>query len=212
VRRGETANFYPSSVEDADRECAEQALECEFEQAMASTADTSASEQSATIAAAKQQAPKTARARRKRRGRLDGVDRHPARLEIEALLVRGASLRQLEKRFGIPFYTLHRHLKRLKQTAPETVAAIAAADWKVPPGQEFDSVVLLGLEQGLVPPRIVDNPLLAAAIEQQVLREMYLSVSRARVRIVVALNKGAAPNSIIEAAEAANLIRRGEIT
>lgn len=78
-------------------------------------------------------------------------------------------------------------------------------------GQEFDAVVLVGLEQGLVPPRIVDNPALAAAIEQQVLREMYLSITRARTRLIVAINQGAMPNNIIEGARAQSLLSSGTI-
>lgn len=55
-------------------------------------------------------------------------------------------------------------------------------------GQEFDAVILVGLEEGLVPPRVVDNDALAAAVEQQMLRELYLGLTRARfqVRIVIA--------------------------
>jgi superfamily I DNA/RNA helicase len=73
-------------------------------------------------------------------------------------------------------------------------------------GQEFDAVLSVGLEQGVVPPRIVDNPTLAAAVEQQVLREMYLSITRARYRYVVLLNRGTISNSIIASAQANSLI------
>lgn len=78
-------------------------------------------------------------------------------------------------------------------------------------GQEFDAVVLVGLEQGLVPPRVMDNAPLAAAIEQQVLREMYLAISRARIRVIFSLNNGAAPNSTLQEAESAHLVSRGQI-
>ena len=73
-------------------------------------------------------------------------------------------------------------------------------------GQEFDAVLSIGLEQGIVPPRIVDNVTLAAAVEQQVLREMYLVVTRARYRYAVMLNKTAVPNAIIEGASSKGLI------
>jgi superfamily I DNA/RNA helicase len=73
-------------------------------------------------------------------------------------------------------------------------------------GQEFDAVLSIGLEQGVVPPRIVDNATLAAAIEQQVLREMYLVITRARYQYLIMLNKNAVPNSIIEGASAKGLI------
>lgn len=79
-------------------------------------------------------------------------------------------------------------------------------------GQEFDAVILVGLEQGVVPPRVVDNPALAAALEQQVLREVYLSISRSRFRVLVALNIAATPNSVITDALDAGLLKRGTIS
>jgi len=78
-------------------------------------------------------------------------------------------------------------------------------------GQEFDAVILVGLEQGIMPPRVVNNPPLAAALEQQVLREIYLSVSRARFRVVVAINRGGTPNAALAAAREAGLIDLGAI-
>lgn len=79
-------------------------------------------------------------------------------------------------------------------------------------GQEFDAVVLVGLEQGVMPPRVIDNPPLAAALEQQVLRETYLSISRARFRVIIALNETSSPNAIVAAAQSAGLILAGAIT
>lgn len=64
-------------------------------------------------------------------------------------------------------------------------------------GQEFDAVILVGLEQGITPPRLADNETLAVAIEQQVLREIYLSVTRARYRVVIVLSRGAALTGIL---------------
>jgi superfamily I DNA/RNA helicase len=78
-------------------------------------------------------------------------------------------------------------------------------------GQEFDAVVIVGLEQGVMPPRVVNNPALAAALEQQVLREIYLSVSRARFRVVVVMNNGATPNSVLAAALQAGMLVNGAI-
>nr|WP_294502116.1 UvrD-helicase domain-containing protein [uncultured Rhodopila sp.] len=78
-------------------------------------------------------------------------------------------------------------------------------------GQEFDAAILVGLERGIMPPRVSDNPALTAALEQQVLREVYLAVTRARDRVVVALNRGALPNGIIEEAKMAGLITEGQI-
>lgn len=78
-------------------------------------------------------------------------------------------------------------------------------------GQEFDAVILVGLEQGVVPPRVVDNPALAAALEQQVLREVYLSISRSRFRVIVALNTAATPNSVVTDALEAGFISEGTV-
>jgi superfamily I DNA/RNA helicase len=65
-------------------------------------------------------------------------------------------------------------------------------------GHEFDAVVLVGLEQGLVPPRIPDNVALASAVEQQTLREIYLAVTRARYRVIVALSAGATLTPVLQ--------------
>jgi hypothetical protein len=73
-------------------------------------------------------------------------------------------------------------------------------------GQEFDAVVLVGLEQGVVPPRVPDNDALAAAVEQQSLREIYLAVTRARYRLIVAIAAGAAPTSVLQEAARAGFV------
>lgn len=75
-------------------------------------------------------------------------------------------------------------------------------------GQEFDAVILVGLEQGLVPPRVLGNDALAAAVEQQSLRELYLAITRARYRLLVVVGAGATASSVIQDAERAGLIGR----
>ena len=75
-------------------------------------------------------------------------------------------------------------------------------------GQEFDAVILVGLEQGLVPPRVLGNDALAAAVEQQSLRELYLAITRARYRLSVVLSAGASASGVIQDAERAGLIGR----
>ncbi|MDC0679708.1 UvrD-helicase domain-containing protein [Sorangium atrum] len=67
-------------------------------------------------------------------------------------------------------------------------------------GQEFDAVVCVGLEQGVVPIRVHGNDGLSAALEQQALREMYLAFTRARTELVIVVGRGAAPTSILQAA------------
>lgn len=73
-------------------------------------------------------------------------------------------------------------------------------------GQEFDAVVMVGLEAGLVPAAISDNQALATAVEQQVIRDMYLGITRARYRVVFAISKGNTPNVFIENAMKAGLV------
>jgi superfamily I DNA/RNA helicase len=73
-------------------------------------------------------------------------------------------------------------------------------------GQEFDAVILVGLEAGVTPPIILDNQPLATAVEQQAIRDMYLGITRARYRVVVAISKGNMPNRILEMAQGAGLI------
>lgn len=106
---------------------------------------------------------------------------------------------------------LHILSQRGERVAPDEPLVILSR----PPyvgGQEFDAVILVGLEQGIVPPRILDNDALAAAIEQQVLREMYLSVTRARARLIIAINQGALPNGIVQAAKDQSLISIGTVS
>lgn len=74
-------------------------------------------------------------------------------------------------------------------------------------GQEFDAVILVGLESGLVPPTISDNLALANAVEQQVIRDMYLGITRARYRVMVVVAKGNLPNKLMQQAREAGLIK-----
>ena len=64
-------------------------------------------------------------------------------------------------------------------------------------GQEFDAVILVGLEQGVVPPRVVGNDALAVAIEQTTVRELYVSITRARYQVLVVLSGGTTLTSIL---------------
>lgn len=102
---------------------------------------------------------------------------------------------------------LHVLMQRGEKISPDQPLVVLSR----PPfigGQEFDAAILVGLEQGVVPPRVADNAALGAALEQQVLREVYLSVTRARYRVIVAVNRGAAPNAIIEGAISGKLITK----
>lgn len=73
-------------------------------------------------------------------------------------------------------------------------------------GQEFDAVILVGLESGLVPPVISDNLALSNAVEQQAIRDIYLGITRARYRVMVVMSQGNLPNKIIQQAKDVSLI------
>jgi hypothetical protein len=73
-------------------------------------------------------------------------------------------------------------------------------------GQEFDAVVVVGLEQGRVPPRVQGNEALAAALEQRALREIYVSFTRARYRLVIVNAARSAPTTLLSDAIGANVL------
>jgi UvrD/REP helicase N-terminal domain len=73
-------------------------------------------------------------------------------------------------------------------------------------GQEFDCVVCVGLEQGVVPVRVSGNDALSSALEQQSLREMYLAFTRSRTELSILVSRGAAPNAAIADAISAGLV------
>jgi superfamily I DNA/RNA helicase len=73
-------------------------------------------------------------------------------------------------------------------------------------GQEVDAVILVGLEQGLVPPRIKDNDALSIAVEQQAIREIYLAITRARYRVQVVISSGSGPTAILQEAKKAGYL------
>lgn len=75
-------------------------------------------------------------------------------------------------------------------------------------GQEFEGVICVGLEQGVVPLRTIGNDALSVALEQQSLREMYLGFTRARDKLVIVLTEGSAPNATLQRAESGGLLER----
>lgn len=102
----------------------------------------------------------------------------------------------------LPRYELLRRGERLPLDAPMVVLTRP----EFVGGQEFDAVVAVGLEQGVMPPRVIGNAVLAAAIEQQLLRELYITVSRARARVIFVMSKGALPSQILVKAVGAGLL------
>ncbi|MCA8294034.1 hypothetical protein LGN19_09535 [Burkholderia sp. AU30198] len=102
----------------------------------------------------------------------------------------------------LPLQVLEERGVRLPPTQPLVVLTRPAYVG----GQEFDAVVAVGLEQGVVPPRVSNNDALATAIEQQTLRELYLTITRARFRLVIPLSTGASPSSVLQDAIQAGLL------
>jgi hypothetical protein len=75
-------------------------------------------------------------------------------------------------------------------------------------GQEFEAVLLIGLEEGMVPPKVAGNEAFAVALEQQALREIYLGITRAQYRLVVVLNRNALPTQVLADAVNVGLITK----
>lgn len=108
---------------------------------------------------------------------------------------------------GIAFVRLNQRGERVDTTSP----LVAVARPETVGGQEFDAVLAVGLEQGVVPPRVTSNQALTVALEQQALREMYVSFTRARYRLVLVNSYRSTPTAIIgEAAKAGYIETRGE--
>lgn len=120
---------------------------------------------------------------------------HPSNTYWEELAV------ELKK----PSIPLHILLQRGDSPSPNEPLVVLSKPMFIG-GQEFDAVIAVGLEQGLVPPRVNNNDALAAALEQQALREIYLSFTRARHQVVILLNHGASESSVITEAKNALLI------
>lgn len=73
-------------------------------------------------------------------------------------------------------------------------------------GQEYDGIIAIGIEKGLVPPTVKNHSGLETALEQQSFRELYLSFTRARYRLVIFNSKNSLPSSIIADAVKMKLI------
>jgi len=102
----------------------------------------------------------------------------------------------------LPLHVLESRGEKLNLTAPVVVLSRPAHIG----GQEFDAVLVLGAEQGLTPPRVLDNDALAMAVEQQALRELYLAITRARHQVVIALARGATLTPVLADASTAGLL------
>lgn len=73
-------------------------------------------------------------------------------------------------------------------------------------GQEFDAVIAVGVERGCVPPRMQGNEAFSAALEQQALRELYLSFTRAKYQLLIVNATNSTVSRLLETAIKAELI------
>lgn len=117
-----------------------------------------------------------------------------------------ASILETLKESKLPLYVIEQRGEKLPVDEPLVVLARPAHVG----GQEFDAVILVGLEQGVIPPRVTGNNALAAAIEQQVLREIYLAVTRARFQLIIMLSHRASPTQVLRDAAKSRLIKSEE--
>jgi superfamily I DNA/RNA helicase len=104
----------------------------------------------------------------------------------------------------LTYIRLNQRGERIDTTSP----LVALARPETVGGQEFDAVLAVGLEQGVVPPRVSSNQALSIALEQQALREIYVSFTRARYRLIVVNSHRSAPTAIIADAVRARFIEK----
>ncbi|MBA1259249.1 UvrD-helicase domain-containing protein [Pseudomonas oryzihabitans] len=112
---------------------------------------------------------------------------------------------EIEEEFSksdLPFQVLRERGEKIKADQPVVVLCRPAQVG----GQEFDAVIIAGLEKGAL--TVKENPALESAIEQQMIRETYLSITRARYKVIFAISKSATENEILADAINANLIIR----
>ncbi|WP_054926117.1 UvrD-helicase domain-containing protein [Pseudomonas sp. NBRC 111142] len=100
----------------------------------------------------------------------------------------------------LPFQVLRERGEKIKSDQPVVILSRPAQVG----GQEFDAVIIVGLEKGAL--TVKENPALESAIEQQMIRETYLSITRARYKVIFAISKTSSENEILSDAIAANLI------
>jgi hypothetical protein len=76
-------------------------------------------------------------------------------------------------------------LTRRGDFVPENTPIVVLSKPDVIGGQEFDAVIVVGLESGTVPPSVYGADSLAATLEQQSLRSLYLTFTRAKYRLII---------------------------
>ena len=103
---------------------------------------------------------------------------------------------------GLPVQVLCSRGERIDASRP--VVAVVRPEFVG--GQEFDAVLAVGLENGLVPQRVEGHAGLASTMEQQALREMYLSFTRARYQLLVVNSVMSTPSVLLKPALGSGLL------
>ncbi|MDP1890153.1 MAG: hypothetical protein Q8K55_04620, partial [Gemmatimonadaceae bacterium] len=111
-------------------------------------------------------------------------------------------LKQALAAASLPLHVLSERGTRMPIDQP--VVALATADSVG--GQEFDAVVIVGLELGVFPPNTRGDQTLQEAVEQQAWRATYLATSRARYRVEYLVNKRTNLAEMLQKARAAGLL------
>ncbi|MDU2938605.1 MAG: UvrD-helicase domain-containing protein [Enterobacteriaceae bacterium] len=102
----------------------------------------------------------------------------------------------------LPFQVFRERGEKIKAEQPVVVLCRPAQVG----GQEFDAVIIVGLERGAM--SLKDNQAFESAIEQQMIRETYLSVTRARYKVIFAIGKLSVENELISDSVAAGLVTK----
>lgn len=90
-------------------------------------------------------------------------------------------------------------LEKRGEALPTDKPTIALARPESVGGQEFEVVISVGLEEGVVPERVSYQPL-QLAFEQQALREIYLAFTRAKNVLRIVNSKGSSPSPVLQVA------------
>jgi superfamily I DNA/RNA helicase len=101
---------------------------------------------------------------------------------------------------------VHIQLKR-GETIERNHPIIVIARPETVGGQEYDAVICVGLEKGILPPNVGPHSGLSATLEQQAYREMYLSFTRARYQLIIMISKDAQLSPVL-----GNAVRAGYIS
>lgn len=107
------------------------------------------------------------------------------------------------KQEDIRLYILERRGERLDSKAPMVYVSRPENIG----GQEFDGVICVGLEHGVVPPLVEGHIGIGEALEQQSLREMYLAFTRARYQLVIVNTRHSTPNHVLQMAVASGILQ-----